>query len=152
MSKPNAYILSGAGSKAPGCKIGTENRSNFLGGKSYSPGPGAYAPIDKVASQKSNAPGWAIGTSQRGPLSYIGQSPGPGSYSARNTIGEGPKSSMRPRTAVMLRNMNPGPGTYSAKIDTVAKRPPTAVVGTSQRGNNFAGLKNAPGPGAYSNS
>jgi len=149
MSKPNAYVLSGSGSKAPGCKIGTENRSNFLGGTSCSPGPGAYAPADRFVSQKANAPGWGIGTSQRGPLSYIGQSPGPGSYSARDTIGEGPKSSMRPRTAVMLKNINPGPGSYSAKIEPVVKRPPTAVVGSGQRNNNFAGLKNAPGPGAY---
>lgn len=56
---------------------------------------------------------------------------------------------MRPRTAVMLRNMNPGPGSYTALVDPVTKRPPTAVVGRGQRSNNFAGLKNAPGPGAY---
>lgn len=149
MGKPNAYVLSGVGRSPPGCKIGTENRSNFLGGSNRTPGPGTYAPTDQIMSQKSAAPNWRIGSSQRGPLSYVGTAPGPGAYAAKDSIGEGPKSSMRPRTAVMLRNGNPGPGTYTTTVDPINKRPPTAVMGKDLRGNNFAGLKNAPGPGAY---
>lgn len=149
MGKPNAYILSGSGRAPPGYKIGTENRSNFLGGTSCSPGPGAYVPADRVASQKTKSPICIIGTSQRPPLSLIGRTPGPGSYSLKETIGEGPKHSMRPRTAVILRNSNPGPGSYTASAQVIVKRPPTAVIGTDRRGNNFAGLKNSPGPGAY---
>ena len=84
MGRPNAYVLSGIGSSPPSYKIGSENRYNFLGGTNRTPGPGAYAPKDRMVSQKSIAPGWGIGTSQRGPLSYSGKTPGPGSYTSRD--------------------------------------------------------------------
>lgn len=56
--KPNTYVLSGTGRGAPAYKIGTENRSNFLGGYNRNPGPGSYAPTDRVMSNKINPPGW----------------------------------------------------------------------------------------------
>ncbi len=90
-----------------------------------------------------------IGTSRRGPLSNIGQGPGPGSYSLKEKLGEGPKHSMRPRTAVVLRHGGPGPGQYTPSKQPVLTRPPSAVMGSGVRGENFASVKCAPGPGAY---
>ena len=75
--------------------------------------------------------------------------PGPGSYSTGQKIGEGPKHSMRPRTAIILRNGVPGPGQYSPSKHPVQSRPPNAVMGSGARGENFATVKLFPGPGAY---
>jgi len=56
---------------------------------------------------------------------------------------------MRPRTAVILKNGVPGPGQYSPSKQSILTRPPSAVIGSGQRGENFMTSAKAPGPGAY---
>lgn len=91
-----------------------------------------------------------MGSSQRGNLSTLINTPGPGSYVQKGKIGEGPKYAMRPRTAVIMRPNGPGPGQYNASIAAINDKPPTAIMGHSSRGAAIGSAKEVPGPGAYS--
>lgn len=73
------------------------------------PGPGHYMPTEEVLSQ-AKAPKWSMGNGPRivPPHKSIGSTPGPGAYrhdglddrpEAYRAIGQGPKWSMRARTA-----------------------------------------------------
>ncbi len=90
-----------------------------------------------------------MGSSCRGPLSLVGSSPGPGSYSLKERLGEAPKYAMRPRTAVVTKNAMPGPGQYTPSKAPVLGRPPSAVMGSQSRGKDFTTVKTVPGPGTY---
>ena len=93
-----------------------------------------------------------MGTSQRGPLSQLANTPGPGSYLQKGKIGEGPRYGLRPKTAVIMRQDVPGPGQYDPSKRPVQARPPSAVMGHGSRAGDLAGGKGVPGPGSYLNS
>lgn len=91
-----------------------------------------------------------MGSSRRGTISFIGQTPGPGSYTAKERLGDGPKYAMRPRTAIVLKGgAVPGPGQYTPSKQSVLMRPPSAVIGSGSRSNDFQSVRGVPGPGSY---
>lgn len=130
--------------------MGSAKRSAPNKEAGFAPGPGAYNPAEKTVSNKSATPGWGMGTSKRGPLSYANAAPGPGSYQQPSKIGEGPKYALRPKTAVTVKHEVPGPGQYEPGKDPSKARPPTATMGKESRGQGFTTeSKVVPGPGAY---
>ena len=90
-----------------------------------------------------------MGKSKRRPLSYISESPGPGRYSEIEYMSNGPKAIMRGKAKVKTDCSVPGPGRYNIQLETIMERPATAVIGKDLRGNNFNGMREAPGPGTY---
>lgn len=85
---------------------------------------------------------------------FVGSSkanPGPGNYTVKSMIGEGPKFALRPKTATVRPDGNPGPGQYAAAEVPLKSKAPAAVIGTEvQHSVVLAGNPQAPGPGAYS--
>lgn len=91
----------------------------------------------------------SLGTEKRFNVSRNTIAPAPGTYEQPSKIGEGPKCSIRPKTAMVKRPEVPGPGKYDPTLNAVTRRPPTAIAGTERRGKLFGKESQIPGPGAY---
>lgn len=80
------------------------------------------------------------------------KTPGPGTYTAKTFVGEGPKIGIKARnsTAVNLSNA-PGPGAYQPNLASVVQKAPSVGLGQERRDNLVSKSGNAkvPGPGAY---
>jgi hypothetical protein len=91
-----------------------------------------------------------MGKSQRGELSAGDSNPGPGSYMYKPNIGEGPKISMRPKTAAESKELVPGPGQYNPSKEPVQMKSPGTKMGRGSREGLVGGTSNEfPGPGSY---
>ena len=156
---PGAYTP-GLYKNGPAYKIGHDSRNKPQNKNFYVPGPGTYDPGDRLVSYKQASPGWGyfnfnlqfnvrIGTSRRLAMTSRSFAPGPGSYYLKGKLGEGPKHSMRPRTAVVLKHGGPGPGEYAPSKKFVLKRPPSAVMGNGTREGKAQSAHRVPGPGSY---
>jgi hypothetical protein len=113
------------------------------------PGPGAYDQSSKIIN--AGAPSYGMGTSKRDDLSKSGLAPGPGAYSLKPSVQEGPRfgfgTSKRDEGEGFSKTV-PGPGAYSLKGEfeksghgttLVPRRPDSAYLAVGQ----------IPGPGAY---
>lgn len=106
---PASYQIPGKmGYEGP--KYSNVGRRNGAG-YNNTPGPGAYAPDDKVKSQLGRTQQWGFGTSPREGR-IAGGSPGPGSYDQKSSIKEGPQFSMKARNEQLPKATSPGPGEY----------------------------------------
>lgn len=74
---------------------------------------------------------------------------GPGTYDTPSKVGEGPKCSIRPKTAMPKRPEIPGPGQYDPSFIAVTRRVGTAISGSEKRSKLFGKERQTPGPGAY---
>lgn len=74
---------------------------------------------------------------------------GPGTYDTPSKVGEGPKCSIRPKTAMPKRPEIPGPGKYDPTFNAVTRRTGTAIAGTEKRGKLFGKKEEVPAPGTY---
>jgi len=116
------------------------------------PGPGTYNQTSKALHERS--PNYRFGSSTRDGLYRSGDSPGPGSYSARaNTIGKGstPKyrfgTSDRSQDDISTRGL-PGPGAYNYRSEFGDTGKGMSLV--PRRSENDLLTSGAiPGPGAY---
>ena len=77
--------------------------------------------------------------------------PGPGNYSFKSSIGEGPKIGLRSRHCPLKSSTTvPGPGSYQPKHDTVIDKSPSSGIGYGNRASLYRKEKIlVPGPGAY---
>lgn len=74
-------------------------------------------------------------------------SPGPGAYTPVNFFRETPKYSLNRSRLEDEKSCSPGPGAYNPDKNVVKKRPQSAKIGRSLRGEkNITGV---PGPGSY---
>jgi len=74
---------------------------------------------------------------------------GPGTYDSPSKVGEGPKCTIRPRTAMPKRPEVPGPGQYEPAFSSVTKRVGISITRGSKRNTLFVQENKIPGPGAY---
>ena len=119
----------------PSMRFGTGQRSD-LGGKTYSPGPGAYTGNNAV-SQKS-APRFGFGTSTRNGATSKLNVPGPGNYLAKTFTGRDLPSYSMGATITFSperkeQKFRPGPGNYSPASTFVKKSEPAFRIGTETR-------------------
>ena len=141
---PGSYNLT-ARPKSPSWSMGKSPRVNYSGEAQAIPGPGTYSPKGGI---KGN--GTVFGTSNRPPLSYVNNNPGPGEYGMIKA-GSTPAFTMRPRTGVKKHNNVPGPGHYDPKDN---QGDPKWTVGKDKKGLDYDLKKSAsmPGPGFYNTS
>ena len=119
----------------PSMKFGSGQRSD-LGGKTFSPGPGAYAGNSSV-SQKA-APRFGFGTSTRNSATSKLNVPGPGNYMAKTFTGRDLPSYSMAATITFSperkeQKYRPGPGNYSPGNNFVKKSEPSYRIGTELR-------------------
>lgn len=75
--------------KTPNYSIGKADRDNYYKHLSSNPGPGQYMPSSNMRPKSAS---WQFGSSMRRPLSTTESNmPGPGNYSQKSTLGNGPK-------------------------------------------------------------
>lgn len=79
--------------------------------------------------------------------------PGPGTYTTKSFIGEGPKIGMKSRDSLKdnSRTLSPGPGAYEPKMTSVLGKAPSVGLGHGKRSGALE-LKSGstvPGPGYY---
>ena len=129
--------------------FGTEVRKN-IGGKSLSPGPGAY--VHKSAAFEGIAkPRFFMGEKIK-PLKETTVVPGSGTYnpSMASTKTQMPSFSMKHKLGSSIggTTLAPGPGNYAIQ-DNNKKTAPNYGFGTSTRASGTKTKLNVPGPGAY---
>lgn len=98
-----------------------------------------------------------MGSEQRSKLSQsmeVTKTPGPGSYSLKSYVGEGPKVGFKARNnnSGLSISKVPGPGAYQPNISAIIQKPPSIGLGRERRDNLISRSDNAkvPGPGTYS--
>ena len=107
------------------------------------PGPGNYAITN---NEKRKAPRYGFGSEVRPEVTSKFNTPAPGAYNARNSIGAngGPSLTMSPLYHDKFKQRNdemvPGPGNYEFN-DKARKTAPNYGFGTSQRGKVALGSK-----------
>lgn len=142
--------------KARRCHFGSAPRERPQSAGA-SPGPGQYTPA--TTTHQKQSPRFGFGASVRGGGNHY-QTPGPGSYECKTTIGKAtPHYSMRMKSGQDRNshgNPSPGPGAYTPADPNVAysgcsrgvgSRKPQWSFGTSTR--HGSDMKPTPGPGAY---
>jgi hypothetical protein len=76
--------------------------------------------------------------------------PGPGTYSERTFVGEGPKINMGSRMSdVATKLVVPGPGSYSPSFNKLIKSPQSTGIGYGNRSSSIEKKNPVPGPGSY---
>ena len=92
-----------------------------------------------------------MGTQKRQDIAEKKNVPGPGNYSHKSAIGEGPKVGLSPRLeAQKPTTLAPGPGAYNPNPNVVSEKTPAVGMGYGSRGELQNKTKAAvPGPGAY---
>jgi len=93
-----------------------------------------------------------MGSQKRPEMNNLAASkvPGPGNYSFKTAIGEGPKVIMqsKPKPAKPAAIV-PGPGAYEPKPETVIEKTPSIGIGYGDRNTTKKEKVPVPGPGAY---
>lgn len=69
------------------------------------PGPGSYSKKPKQTNRATK-----FGSAKRGLPINTAAVPGPGAYGIRDSLGESPRYTFRPKTTEKSRNFTPGPG------------------------------------------
>ena len=92
-----------------------------------------------------------MGTQKRPDLAMTSRVPGPGNYSFRTTMGDGPKIGLSSRLSQpKARVAVPGPGAYQPMPDVLVNKMPSAGIGYGSRGElRGKSIVNVPGPGTY---
>ena len=93
-----------------------------------------------------------MGTEKRPDVAPKKAVPGPGNYSHKSTIGEGPKIGLSPRRENEKPvTIVPGPGAYSPNVRVVEEKTSAVGIGYGSRGQAInKTTASVPGPGAYS--
>lgn len=107
------------------------------------PGPGTYK-VESAKNCLTSTKGAPIGMAKRRGITEPNSFPGPGKYSFRTKVGDGPKTIMQGKAASQRANDFPGPGTYPQK-GNIGKGPHAVMEGkpAERAPNSF------PGPGTY---
>ena len=93
-----------------------------------------------------------MGKETREEKSTVKMVPGPGTYTQKTSIGEGPKIGLSPRIEDIKKHMIvPGPGAYTPNSGIVLEGAPSAGMGYGTRADDSQQKKKAyvPGPGTY---
>ncbi|CAE7215290.1 unnamed protein product [Symbiodinium natans] len=136
MPGPGAHVQE---AKAEGPQYSILPRRAAKAGTLLAPGPAQYGTMEgSLDRTKPRLPSWGFGTSKRqGPMqiedrpvngikgkstaaAWMSKLPGPGSYNAPSSVGEGPKFSVGARRAVSRQATSPGPGDTGGPYTTFA--------------------------------